>query len=133
MPKNEPITETLDYIRASNLFAWTFALSIANLTVQIYRFVATLTTFMFDIFKLSYGVDLFWPLTTDDLRPYTHYISNQNETLYKLLELFILCMGAFFGASSLLKYSVFGLILFTLLFLIHTAIAIIGLTFFAGK
>lgn len=133
MYPSSPVVDTLDSIKASSLFEWTFAISVANLTIQVYRLVAQFTTFVFDIFKLSYGVDLFWPLTTDDLRPYTHYFMNQNDTIFKLLETLLLAMGAFYGAKCLLNYSMIGLLLSALLFLIHSSIAIMGVIFVVGK
>lgn len=133
MPQSGPILDTIDSIRESRLFEWTFAISVANLAIQVYRLIAQLTTFLFDLFKLSYGVDLFWPLTTDDLRPYTHYFLNQEDTLYKLLESLVLSFGAFYGANCVLEYSIIGLIIYALLFFIHSVISILGLFFVIGE
>lgn len=133
MTDQSAVSDSLDALRVMPLFEWTFAVAMANLTIQVYRFIAQLTTFIFDIFKLSYGVDLFWPLTTDDLKPYTHYFTNKDETVFKLVESSILAFIAFYGVSALLKYSVLGLIIYTLIFFIHCSISLLGLILVGGK
>lgn len=125
--------ESIDSMRLTPIYEWTFAIAVANLTIQLYRLVVQLTTFIFDIFKLSYGVDLFWPLTQDDLKPYTQYFSNQDETLYKLAESFVLTTVSFYCVSSLLSYSVTGLILNATVFSIHSLVSIAGLFIVKGK
>lgn len=127
------INDELESIRSSATYEWAFAIFVANFTIQVYRLVAQLTTFTFDIFKLRYGVDLFWPLTTDDLRPYTHYFIEQDETVLKLLESLVLSLGAFYGASSLLRYTIVGLALYAIIFFIHSVISILGLFFVVGE
>lgn len=121
--------EALDAIRLMSLFEWTFAILVANLTVQFFRLLAQFTTLIFDLLKLSYGIDLFWPLTTDDLRPYTHYFTSQNEILYKLLESSILVSVAIYGARSLADFSIVGLVFVSLVFSLHSALLILGIIF----
>lgn len=125
--------DSLDAFRLITIYEWTFAAAVANLTIQIYRLVIQLTTFIFDIFKLSYGIDLFWPLTADDLKPYTQYFSNQDETIYKLAESFVLTVASFYGASSFLSYTITGLILYIIVFSTHSLVSIVGLFLIRGK
>lgn len=124
--------EQLDALRLTVLYEWTFAIFVANLTVQFFRLLAQFTTFSFDLMRLSYGIDLFWPLTNDDLRPYTHYFTSQNEILYKLLESFILTATALYGARSIAQFSVVGLIIVSAVFSIHSALLVLGIIF-AGE
>lgn len=133
MAGGQPVIDTLEAARQTPLFEWTFAIVIANLTVQFYRLVAQFATFLFDLFRLSYGVDLFWPLTTDDLRPYTHYFTTQNEIIYKLIESCILTITAFYGARSLLNYSTLGLVIYFLVFFIHGSLLVLGYIFVQGE
>lgn len=126
------VAEQLDALRLRSLYEWTFAIVVANLTVQFFRLLAQFTTLIFDLLKLSYGIDLFWPLTTDDLRPYTHYFKSQNEILYKLLESLILTATAIYGTRSLADFSVVGLILVSLVFSLHSSLLVLGVIF-AGK
>lgn len=112
--------------RSKALFEWTFAILVINLTIQFYRLVAQFVTFLFDMFKLTYGVELFWPLTTDDLRPYTHYFTTQNEIIYKLIESSILTFSAFYAARSILNYSIVGLVINFLLYFLHVTILIMS-------
>lgn len=129
----QPITYTIDSLRPTTLYEWTFAIIVANLTVQFYRLVAQFATFLFDIFKLSYGVDLFWPLTTDDLRPYTHYFITQNEIIYKLAESIVLTLTAFYCAISFLDSYIIGLSISIIILLIHSLILILGVVFIQGE
>jgi len=133
MTKPYAVVEALDSIRPTTIFEWTFAMSVANFTVQFYRLSAQFVTFLFDLFKLSYGVDLFWPLTTDDLRPYTHYFTTQNEIVYKLIEGVVLTVSAFYGVRSLLNNSIIGLAINFLIFFIHSALLVLGLIFVEGR
>lgn len=119
-------TDSLDATRGKVLFEWTFAILVTNLTIQFYRLVAQFVTFLFDIFKLTYGVELFWPLTTDDLRPYTHYFTTQNEIIYKLIESSILTFSAFYAARSILNGSIVGLVISFLLYFLHVLILIMS-------
>lgn len=127
------VADSLETLRLTPAYEITFGIVVANLTIQLYRLVIQLTTFIFDIFKLSYGIDLFWPLTTDDLKPYTQYFSNQDETLYKLAESFVLAIASFYGAISLMSYSTIGLILYCIVFSIHSFVSLAGLFFMKGK
>lgn len=127
------LKDSLNLARPTPLFEWTFAIFSANLAVQFYRLVAQLATFLSDIFKLKYGVDLFWPLTTDDLRPFSHYFLAQNEIIYKLTESVILTGIAFYGAKSLLNFSIIGLGINCFVFLIHFLLLILGFCLVRGK
>lgn len=129
----EPIIDTFDSLRLEPLFEWTFAIIVANLAVQLYRFIAQFATLFLDIFKLSYGVDLFWPLTTDDLKPFSHYFTTQNEILYKLVECLVLTVAAFFAASCLLNNAVIGLIISFFIFFVHSMLLICGFVCVRGE
>lgn len=113
-----------DSIRSETLYEWTFAILVINCTIQFYRLMAQFITFLFDIFKLTYGVELFWPLTTDELRPYTHYFTTQNEIIWKLMESSILTISAFYAARSVLNYSIVGLGIGLLVYFPHVLILI---------
>lgn len=127
------VAEHLISDRTTTLFEWTFAILVANFSVQLYRLVAQFATLVFDILKLSYGVDLFWPLTTDDLRPYSQYFITQNEIIYKLGESLVLTVSAFYGALCLLDYTVYGLAVYFFLFWIHGILLIVGFLFMRGE
>lgn len=113
-----------DSIRTETKYEWTFAILVMNCTIQFYRLVAQFITFLFDIFKLTYGVELFWPLTTDELRPYTHYLTTQNEIIWKLIESSILTVSAFYAARSVLNYSIVGLGIGLIVYFPHVLILI---------
>lgn len=133
MTLTTPLTDTLDSLRPEPLFEWTYAIIVVNLAVQFYRFIAQFAILFFDIFKLSYGVDLFWPLTTDDLKPFSHYFTTQNEILYKLVECLILTIAAFFATLCLLDNIIIGLVLSFFVFLIHGLLAIFGFICVGGE
>lgn len=128
-----PFADTLGATRSTPLYEWTFAIVVANVVIHFYRLVAQFATFMSDLFKLSYGVDLFWPLTTDDLRPYTHYFTSQNEIIYKLAESLILLLTSYYGMVWLLDNSSIGLIFFLFVFFIHSSLLIVGVILLNGK
>lgn len=127
------VLDTLESERETSIFQWTFAIVVANATVQIYRLIAQFTTFLFDILKLSYSINLFWPLTTDDLKPYSHYFLAKNDIIYKLIECLVLAITGIYGASCVLQYSIIGLSIYFLIFFIHTSLTILGYLFLERK
>lgn len=127
------LTDSLNLARPTAIFEWTFAIVAANSAVQFYRLVAQLATFIFDLFKLKYGVDLFWPLTTDDLRPFSHYFLARNEIIYKISESFFLTSIAIYGVRSLLNFSIVGLSINCFVFIIHFLLLILGFFLVRGK
>lgn len=123
----------LEAIRASSLFEWTFALLVVNLTIQFHRLGAQLINFLFDLVKLTSSLDLFWPLTSDDLKPYNAYIQNRYETTLRFFEGVVLTIVAYLGASSLLSLNPVGESIFITVFALHCIIIILGLTILRGK
>lgn len=126
-------SNNIESCRVLPLYEWTFAILIANVTIQIYRLVVQLSTIVFDSFRLSYAVNLFWPLTTDDLKPYYHYFKSQYELLFKLVENVLLTATAVFGALCLLDFSVVGLSLNFVIFFCHSLCIIVGTLISPGK
>lgn len=127
-------SDRLDTIRLSNLYEWTLTILVSNFTIQVYRLIAQVATFFFNIFKLSHGgVDYFWPLTTDDLRPYSRHMITNNDVLYKLGESLLLTMISFFGVHGLLHLSIVALGINFFVFLIHVCLLLVGLVCVNGK
>lgn len=125
--------DNIEQIRGTTLFEWTFAILVLNLTIQVYRLAANLIIIIFDLFKLTYSVDLFWPLTNEDRKTYSLYFVQQRDVIFKLIEGIILVVAAFFGASGLLTFSISNLIVYTSVFIAHGIILTLGATFIQGK
>lgn len=126
-------SDLLESIKLTPTYEWTLTILVSNFTIQIYRLLAQLATFFFSIFKLSHGADYFWPLTTDDLRPYTRHFIAHNEILYKLGESLLLTVISFYGVNGLLNLSLLALGINTFVFFLHIVILILGLVFETGK
>lgn len=126
-------SDNYDYLRTDILFEWTFAVLVINLTLQIYRLVAQVASLVFDVFKLTYGKSLFGPLTDTDLKAYGNYFTARNELLFKLSESVVLLITAYYGAKSLLNFSVLGLAIQSVIFILHVIVLTLGIIFLVGK
>lgn len=126
-------SDSVDSIRSTTLYEWTLTILVSNFTIQIYRLTAQLATFFFSVFKLSHSVDYFWPLTTDDLKPYTRHFITNNEILYKLGESLLLTITSFYGVHGLLDISMVALGINIFVFFLHIMALLFGLIFVSGK
>lgn len=132
--RNMTITsDNYDHLRTDILFEWTFAVLVINLTLQIYRLVAQLASLVFDVFKITYGKTLFGPLTDTDLRAYGNYFTARNELIFKLSESVVVLITAYFGAKSLLNFSVLGLAINSAILILHVVVLTLGIIFLVGE
>lgn len=122
-----------DYFKTSQLFEWTFAILVANFTLQAYRLAAQVVSYVFDMFKLSYSKEIFGPLTNDDLRPFAQYFLARNVLLFKLAESSALTLAAFFLAKSLINLSMVGLCICGVVFVGHVIMLVLGAIYLYGK
>lgn len=125
--------EILDTVRTSSLFDFAFAVFVCNLTNCMYRFVLHLTTSTFELLELNHGIDLFWPLTTDDLKPFGQHLFGKFEIVARLLENVLLVLTALLSVRWALNLDSMGLITSSVVFLIHIIILVIGFSCFTGK
>lgn len=122
-----------DYFRTIALFEWTFAIFVANLTLQASQLVTQIAAFVFDMFRLAYGKEIFGSLTNDDIKPYSQYLVSKYELAFKLGENVLLTVAAYFMAKSLLNFSLVGLGICFVIFVAHEMALIFGAIFLLDK
>lgn len=120
-------------LKSSSFYECTIAIAVANLTVQVYRLLNHITSFIADGFKVNYSADISWPLNPNDIKPYVPLLFIQDETIYRLAEKIILILTAFFGITSILNYSFVWTIVYTAVFSIHSFLSIAGAIMIKGK
>lgn len=129
MVKIAPVHDSLDAVRPTTLYEWAFAITVGNFIIQLYKLLAEVTTLAFDLLKLNYAFDLFWPMTTDDLRPYNQYFQFKNEILVRIGENLVLTIVGFLCVLGLLKYDVVLLFFMLFVLIIHTMALMFGIIF----